>query len=67
MLRFTTKRHIVRDAIDDHENKKEKHEKHDSSESNLPSWMLKDSGNVGMPIGVTIIFYGFFLNFFNAF
>jgi hypothetical protein len=45
VLRFTTKRHIVRHTSEpDDKKEKEKQDKHDPSESNLPSSMLKDAG-----------------------
>ena len=46
VLRFTTKRQIIRNTESEHKSSSnDKQEpKHDSSESNLPAWMLKDAG-----------------------
>jgi hypothetical protein len=44
VLRFTTKRHIVRDVDTTTKTSEKSEPKHDASESNLPSWMLKDAG-----------------------
>jgi len=46
VLRFTTKRTVVKgfgEPENNNKEEKEPHEKHDSSESNLPSWMVKES------------------------
>ncbi len=49
VLRFTTKRHVVK-GFGEHETKENDKEKenekhhHDSSESNLPPWMIKEAG-----------------------